>query len=1150
MGTTATGANERVGERHELRISVSTGAEEHDLRVLASPADTIDKLTHRLCEHLKVRGRPSLHCERRQAELPAELTLDRAGIRWGDRLTLAGGGPREPTRLGGDPLVEVLVTGGPCTGQRFELGEGAYSVGRGHEVDVQILDPSLSRRHLDLTVERSGVSIVDPGSRNGTALKGVGLAVGETRRVRPTDEIELGRTLLRTRPIAAATAAALPVRGGRVAFNRPPRITPADEVFARELDAPPNKARKGRIPLAASAVPLLAGLILFLLLKSPVMLAVAGLSPLMAITTFVSDRRGGRKSFARQSREFRRELELALDELDGALEAEAQARRLQAPDASTLGERLTELAPSLWERRPEHSNFLRLRVGVADLPAASRVIVQKGGDAELRASAEEQFARRRRVPAVPFTIDAREVAVIGLAGPSESVDGLARWLVLQAALLHSPADLVILAALGRDRAVEWSWLKWLPHLRPQRVGLSLGPVAVGRQDGAKLLAELCELGVGRQQHAGARGGRGRRPPQVLVLIDEDLELDRSLVSAALSDAVDAGIAAVWLGSEVRDLPGEAGAILEIDERRSVVRATNAATGVVEEDVSGEALSRSIAGQMARALSPLRDVAELARGGDIPRRAGLLELLDLLPPSAEAIERRWLEWDGQLEALVGVGADGPVTLDLREEGPHALIAGTTGSGKSELLRTIVAAAAAAAPPHRLTFLLVDYKGGAAFAPCDPLPHVLDTISDLDEHMAERALVSLDAELTRRSRILAERGTKDLLELAARDPDAAPPLLVIAVDEFAKLREEVPRFVDGVVDIAQRGRSMGVHMVLAAQTLRNSFTAAMRLNTNLRVALRVAEESESEDVIASPLAARIPSGRDYRGRAFVRTGKTELREFQTAYVSGLSDAGESEELEVKPFDLYVLQDVAEPDTPGIDSDADSDLVRLAQAAVQAQRRLQLPTPSPPWLPMLSQRIELDALVRPRRRGRRRHRGTPRPAPPAAPGPARARLPPTRQRRGLRRRQQRQDKRAPDDRGHTQPFERERRHRDLRDRRRRRSASRARGRPGVRGGGGGRGRGARPAASRPARAPRRRARGAFGLPGSHVPADRRHRVLLPALQPSRDRTALRPAAADRSRRPAGRRARDGHRDPARGAAGCPRRPLRPAARAAHDH
>ena len=379
------------------------------------------------------------------------------------------------------------------------------------------------------------------------------------------------------------------------------------------------------------------------------------------------------------------------------------------------------------------------------------------------------------------------------------------------------------------------------------------------------------------------------------------------------------------------------------------------------DASVDQVSVTFAEGTARSLSPIRDVSELARAGDIPRRVGLLGLLGMLPPTAGALEDAWRAWNGDLKATIGAGVDGPLEIDLRAEGPHALIAGTTGSGKSELLRTFVAAAATAIPPDRLSFLLVDYKGGAAFAPCAALPHVVDVVSDLDEHAAERALVSLNAELKRREQILAEYGARDLLELTRRDAVAAPPVLIIAVDEFAKLREEVPEFVDGVVDIAQRGRSLGVHMILAAQSLRNAFTPAIRANTNLRVALRVSEATESEDMIASPAAARIPSGESSRGRAFARTGHSELREFQAAYVSGHTDPDVDAELRLADFSLIDAPNLDQAAEGPIDSDAESDLVALGEVAVEAQQRMGLAVPAPPWLPPLPEVLSLSAVER---------------------------------------------------------------------------------------------------------------------------------------------------------------------------------------------
>jgi S-DNA-T family DNA segregation ATPase FtsK/SpoIIIE len=731
------------------------------------------------------------------------------------------------------------------------------------------------------------------------------------------------------------------------------------ERFARELPAPPTKARKGRIPLAASLVPLAAGLLLYLVIGNAVMLVVAGLSPIMAVSTFISDRRGGKKSFARESAEFEAELDNALAELSTALADEALSRRAASPDAPALMGVLNDVAPTLWERRPVDSDFLVLRLGVADLPSESRVTVADGGDPELRTRAEAKLDARHSVPSIPFALDCRRAGVIGLSGERAGAIGLARWLILQAAILHSPGELVIVAALDSDDSDDWSWLKWLPHLRPDRVGLQSDPVVVGRPAAEDLLAEVRDLAKTRRAQARAQAASGVKPPQLLLLIGEDTGVDRALVSSALTDLPGVAITAVWLGRDARNLPGQTGAIVTMDSGRAVLSVTDVASGQTTDEVSADAVALELAERSARQLAPVRDISELARAGDIPKRVGLLGLLDLLPPTAEELERRWTRWSGDLQATLGVGADGLLTVDLRSEGPHALIAGTTGSGKSELLRTFVAAAAAAIPPNRLSFLLVDYKGGAAFAPCAALPHVVDIVSDLDEHLAERALVSLNAELKRRERILAEEGAKDVVELARRNVDAAPPLLVIAVDEFARLREEVPDFVDGVVDIAQRGRSLGVHMVLAAQTLRNAFTPAIRANTNLRLALRVSEESESEDIIASPVAARIPSGENARGRAFVRTGHGELREFQAAYISGRSQTTDQGEMQIAPYALAALSTVEDGSGFGADSDAESDLVSLGQAARDAHENMQLAMPAPPWLPTLPEVLDLDGL-----------------------------------------------------------------------------------------------------------------------------------------------------------------------------------------------
>ncbi|HVA18696.1 MAG TPA: FHA domain-containing protein, partial [Solirubrobacteraceae bacterium] len=684
--------------RLELRVTVSDGEASRDLSITASAAHTVERVAERVAELLERDG-DGLWCERRGEHLDATSPLAQSGIRWGDRLLLSTA-VGTPKRVGGSARVELVVTGGPCAGRTFELGDGRYRLGRDPEVDICLPDPSLSRHHLDLRVEASGVSIADVGSSNGTAVKGEALLSHRFRALDEGDELELGRTLLRVRPLRGAGEHEVAQRDGRLDFNRPPRVNPTVAPFNKKLPAPPSRARKARLPLAASLVPLVAGVLLFLLLKSPAMLAIAGLSPAMAISTYLSDRRGGKKSFTQGSADFRANLESAVAELDSAVADEIVTRRVESPDAPSLLSRVSDLAPDLWERSPDDSDFLCLRVGVADLSARSSVRIEDGGDPELRAWATERLSGRDTVASVPLTVDVGKAGVVGLAGSRPGVAGMARWLVLQSTILHSPGELVLMAALTPMAAEEWSWLKWLPHLRPDRVGLQSPPVAIGRRQAEDLLAEIRDLVAQRGARAPARSGT--RHTQLLLLIDEETEVDRALLSAALSDAGDHGVAIIWIGRDPRNLPGRTGAIVEIEQTRAVLRLTDVSTGAVTEDASAEAMPLELADRTARQLAPIRDISELARASDIPRRVGLLDLLGLLPPTPDALKARWADWRGGLRATVGVGADGVLTLDLPNEGPHALIAGTTGSGKSELLRTLVAAAAASAPPHRLSF----------------------------------------------------------------------------------------------------------------------------------------------------------------------------------------------------------------------------------------------------------------------------------------------------------------------------------------------------------------------------------------------------------------------------------------------------------------
>jgi S-DNA-T family DNA segregation ATPase FtsK/SpoIIIE len=337
-------------------------------------------------------------------------------------------------------------------------------------------------------------------------------------------------------------------------------------------------------------------------------------------------------------------------------------------------------------------------------------------------------------------------------------------------------------------------------------------------------------------------------------------------------------------------------------------------------------AEDLAAEAARVMARWDDPGPA--GGDLPDEVRLGSLV------AAGTE------DGRsaLATPLGVGADGPVVVDLVADGPHALVAGTTGSGKSELLRSWVVGLARRHPPTALAFVLVDYKGGSAFDVCAGLPHVTGVVTDLDPGLGERLLVALRAEVREREGALRAAGVGDL-----RDLDRGPPRLVVVVDEFATLAAELPDFLGSLVDVARRGRSLGLHLVLATQRPAGVVTDDIRANTALRLCLRTLDVADSQDVLGDGSAAGLPGDRP--GRAWLRRGdRIELAQIATG--------ARPPDVERSPLRLRRV-DEPWPEAPEATS---SELERLVAEITTAWG--DRPRPAPTWLPPLPEVIESTA------------------------------------------------------------------------------------------------------------------------------------------------------------------------------------------------
>jgi len=421
-----------------------------------------------------------------------------------------------------------------------------------------------------------------------------------------------------------------------------------------------------------------------------------------------------------------------------------------------------------------------------------------------------------------------------------------------------------------------------------------------------------------------------------------LSMTRSQVSDFLSDLQGSGISVIWWAHDGAELPGECNAVVEIvSDDSALVESSALKMGFAPEFVEADVFE-----EMVRDISPLRDASASSGEGVLPDSVGYLDLIRNDELTSEAILRRWSTTPTELSAIVGVNQHGLFSLNLDLDGPHALVAGTTGSGKSEFLRTFVSSIALSNSPEQVVFLLVDYKGGSAFLSCKNLPHCVGMVTDLDNSLAERAIRSLNAELRRREAMIThDAGAKDLEEYRRLRPETPCPSLLIVIDEFAFLVKELPDFVERLVDIAQRGRSLGVHLILATQRPSGVISPAIQANTNLRVGLRVTSSTESNDVLGSPEASTI-SPRT-KGRAFIRSGPQPPVEVQTAYISRPHETFEkSPDARAITFAIS-RKHTGEIRTPTLGGQEISDLDIVVGKISDAVAMSNLRISAPPWL-----------------------------------------------------------------------------------------------------------------------------------------------------------------------------------------------------------
>jgi S-DNA-T family DNA segregation ATPase FtsK/SpoIIIE len=837
-------------------------------------------------------------------------TLVRTRLRTGSRV--------EPTQEMGaaDPpppraLVVVVQVAGPAVGPPVGLGPGRHVVGRAPGAAVRLADPLVEPHHAVLDVGCDGVATLLQLSGRVPIIVGDVPAEGPTAVPRHVT-VELGASrVLMTVPSPVYGTVATGASAGdpwRHHVLRGPRRANVDPVEPLVPPSRPTELVVGGWGATGAIVSLVGSIAIAVVLRQPLFALLGAVGAIASLATAGT----GRAREARSRRRGRRRDAEACTRFAIEVAASASLLRERAV-ADAIGRSLLLGVPStsdLWCRRPAHDDVFHVAIGWG----SSRCAIPLDVDNEtLRADLRPVVESASVLRDVPVEIDLASDAGSSIAVVGDDAPAVARSIVMQLAVQCGPADWRLVVVT--DDVARYDWARWLPHA-------ASGPGVTSVFDHAdpRPLAEALE----RLDDASRRTVVLTDVPSVLAtrtsVLRRFLAADRQVTTIVIIEHRDA-------------VPAFCRSVLEIGSRARA-RWSHHADGSVDSDrlhVIG--LAAELASSVACRLAGLSDPEDPAcAGSELATDVRLADLVDV-PRTAGAIAASWRSAgdDPAPATPIGVTFDGVVEIDLVRDGPHALVAGTTGAGKSEVLRTLVVAMAARVGPDHVTFVLVDYKGGATFDACADLPHTVGLVTDLDEGLAARALVSLEAEVHRRERLLRESAATDLSGYRATAGSPPLPRLVVVIDEFAALAVDLPDFIPSLVGIAQRGRSLGVHLVLATQRPAGVVDDHIRANTNLRLALRLHDRADALDVVGDPAAASLPRG--VPGRAVMRLGPADVVEFQVARCTAPPHGGD----------------------PGL-----TELELLVGEIRRATAMVDVGAPHRPWLPPLP--VELHDVAEP--------------------------------------------------------------------------------------------------------------------------------------------------------------------------------------------
>ncbi|WP_172372769.1 type VII secretion protein EssC [Sporosarcina jiandibaonis] len=710
-------------------------------------------------------------------------------------------------------------------------------------------------------------------------------------------------------------------------YHRSPRIIYREPEEKLVIANPSSKPSKPSEQLGRVIVPplvMIAAMILVSFFRANgiyilVMLSMTVVTVIYSITSYVKSVKQYRIDTKERDVKYREYLKTKTKELYSASEEQRHALNYHYPEIEKIRDMALNVDARTYEKTMFHHDFLTYRVGLGQVDSSFELDFSEEeftlDKDELVDAARDLRSQYLRLVDVPIVTDLVN-GPVGYIGQRSLVLEQLQLLVMQTALFHSYHDLQFITIFPEEEKAEWDWMRWLPHASIQAINVRGFVYHERSRD--QVLNSFYQILKERKQAIDDKGNKNEKmyfsPHYVVLITDEKMILDHIVMEFFNKDPSELGVSLVFVQEVMQSLPEHVKTVIDIRDAKNgniILEQAELVNRNFTLDHFPKGFNKE---DVSRALAPLNHLQSLKNS--IPESVTFLEMYGVEKVEELGISARWAKNETYKSLAVPLGLRGKadiVNLNLHEKahGPHGLVAGTTGSGKSEIIQSYIISLAVNFHPYEVGFLLIDYKGGGMANLFKDLPHLMGTITNLDGAQSMRALASIKAELQKRQRLFGEHDVNHINQYQKlfKQGEASEPMphLFLISDEFAELKSEQPDFMKELVSTARIGRSLGIHLILATQKPSGVVDDQIWSNSKFKLALKVQDASDSNEILKTPDAAEIT----LPGRAYLQVGNNEIYElFQSAW-SGADYIPEKEDQELVDSTVYAINDLGQYD-----------------------------------------------------------------------------------------------------------------------------------------------------------------------------------------------------------------------------------------------